>query len=169
MKRLNLLLCISERRVNNLVEILVHDVCYDQAIVNCIKTTKVDELIFRGSCEEVDLIVIAPDNLRVGSNQRPARGSREEALSAVRLIKKQRLVPIIAVGVSPDEKLSLLEAGADSAFGGLFDQEAFKAEVRRELGLPEKVEIPSTSYNRWSMAGLWIRGLQWLSQTKVKV
>jgi hypothetical protein len=169
MNRLNLLLGISERRISNLIEILVHDVCFDQATVNSIKTSRVDELIFRGSCDETDLIVMAPDNLLVGSNQRPARGSMAEALSAIRLIKSQRMVPLITVAVSPEQELPLLEAGADSAFASFFDQEAFKTEVRRVMRLPEKVEIPAASYSRWSMAGLWMRGLHWLNQSKIKV
>src|SRR6266496_1403840 len=138
MKTINLLLGNSDRRINNLLEVAVRDVCYDLAVVECFRTVRLDDLTQRGCCEEHDLIFIAPEHLFAGPVRKKSRDPIEEAVRAIRAIKEHRSVPIIGVAVPAEHELRVLMAGADNVFGVLFNDEALKAEVRRVLQLAEQ-------------------------------
>ena len=158
MKTINLLLGNSDRRINNQVEVAVRDVCYDQAVVECFKTAQLDDFIQRGSVEEFDLIIIAPEHLRPGPVRRNSRDAIAEAVRAICTIKEHRQVPIIGVAVPAEHELRMLMAGADNVFGVLFNDEVLKSEVRRVLGLTEQAEEPAPS-SRPSLTGVLMRSL----------
>jgi len=143
MKTINLLLGNSDRRINNLVEVAVRDVCYDLAVVECHRTARLDELTQRGSCGDFDLIIIAPGHLVLGLVRRNPRDPIEEAVRAIRTIKEHRAVPILGVAVPAEHELRVLMAGAENVFGAFFNVEVMKSEVRRVLNLAEKVEEPA--------------------------
>src|SRR5438067_12805136 len=133
MRTINLLLGNSDKRSNNLIEVAVRDVCYDLAVVECFKTTRLDEFTMRGCCEDFDLLILSPDHVSPGRAGKGPRNSVEESVRAITTIKEARPAPIIAVAVPAEHELRLLMAGADNAFGVLFNEDALKCEVRRVL------------------------------------
>ncbi len=145
MKTVNLLLGNSDRRINNLLEIAVRDACYNQAVVECFRTSRVDELLRLSSLRRFDLIFIAPENLKPSPSRRPPFVSVAEVIRTMRSIRAFCSTPMIAVAVPEEDELSLLEAGAENTFPLFFDGEALKAEVRRVLRLVEPVEEPEAS------------------------
>ncbi len=155
MKTVNLLIASSNRRINNLVEAAVHDVCYDQAVVQCIRVSGVDELLRASTCNWLDLIMVAPDALIPAQNRR-ARVTVEQTAKAIRVLKSQNSTPVLALEVAPENHLALLEAGADNAFAFPVDSEALKTEVRRLLSLAEQAEPAAPG--GWSLFLGFLRG-----------
>jgi len=162
MKTLNVLLCHSDRRVNNLIEVLVRDVCYNQAVVNCVRSTQVEDFIIQARERECDLVIVAPDDLLPAGGRRVPRGSISEAIRAVREIRERRAVPIIAVGISVEFELALLEAGVDRVLDLPFNCDKLKSEVREVLNLAEWVE-PAAAPERWPLFGALMRGVHRLT------
>ena len=162
MNNVHALLANSDRRLNNLIEVAVRDVCYDHALVECAKTDRLADLLHRGCIDNFNLIFVAPDHVLAGPQKRPVRASFASVLDVIQKIKAHRSVPIIAVGVGPREELPLLETGVDNVFGIVFERDELRAEVKRALNLTEEVEHPSPS--RWSFAAGLLRGLQKLRQ-----
>ena len=161
MRKVNLLLGNSDRRLNNIIEVGVHDVCYNQAVVDCVRTSRIDEFLRHGCREGFDLIIVAPENLTADPSRRCAPVSLREVLGGLEIIRSKRSTPILAVAVQPEDELRLLEAGAENAFGLLFDPEPLKSEVRRILQLAVVgEEIPAP---RWSLAGALLSGWQRLT------
>src|SRR6266700_1580840 len=126
-KTVSVLLANSDRRLNNLIEVAVRNVCYDQLHVECATTWRLDELLHRACLSEFRLIFVAPDHLVSGPSPRGTQVRIADAARVIRTIKHQRTVPIIAVGVSPQDEPALLEAGADHVFGILFDRDTLGA------------------------------------------
>src|SRR2546423_8305628 len=83
MKRLNVLLCNSDRRVNNLIEVLVRDVCYNQAVVNCTRSAQVEDFIILAREKECDLVILAPNDLLAAGGRPLHRASLGEAIRAI--------------------------------------------------------------------------------------
>ena len=163
-KTVSVLLANSDRRLNNLIEVAVRNVCFDQLHVECSTTWRLDELLHRGCLREFGLIFVAPDHLVSGPSPREGQIHLSDATRVIRTIKHQRAVPIIAVGVNPQDEPALLEAGADRVFGILFDRDALGAQVRTVLNLRDEVsEEPEST--RWSFATGLLRGWQRLRQT----
>jgi DNA-binding response OmpR family regulator len=162
MKTLNVLLCNSDRRVANLIEALVRDVCYNQAVVNCTRSAQVEDFIIQARERECDLIIVAPDDLLLAGGRRVPRGSISEAVRAVREIRERRGMPIIAVGISAEFEVALLEAGVDRVMEIPFNCDKLKSAVRQVLNLPEWVEPPAVP-ERWSLTGALMRTLQRLT------
>ena len=143
MKTLYMLLANSDRRLNNLVEVAVRDVCYDQAVVECFHIRRVNDFAARGSCENHDLIVVAPEHLLQDALPKSNRDPIEKAVRTISRVKAHRQVPILAIGVSPENELRMLMAGADHVFGIIFNEEVFKAEVRRVLNISQPTAEPT--------------------------
>ena len=165
MKSVHVLLANSDRRLNNLIEVAVRDVCYNQLEVECANTVRLDELLRSGRLGGFGLIFVAPTHLVSGPGRRAASVSLDEAARAIRTIKDHWPVPIIAVGVQPQDEMPLLETGADKVFGILFDRDEFRSEVRRVLNLSEPATEAESEPSRWSFATGLLRGLQKLRQT----
>ena len=161
MKNLSLLLANSDRRINNIVEAVVHDVCYNQAVVHPRRTSRVDELLHLGSRDEFDLVIVAPDHLLAEPSRRVSYVSVSEVARAIRRIKERSCSPILAVAVADGDEMQMLEAGAESTFGPLFDPELLKSAVRDVLRMPE-LGAQSVS-GLWSFADALVRGWQKLS------
>jgi len=161
MHTLNLLLANSDRRVANLIESLVRDVCGDRSILHCTRTVRVDELTEEGCREPFDLIILSPEHLAPGPERPAARISMREAVTAIRTIKNFRTVPIIATAVSGNNELALCEAGADLVLGLPFSCEELKSGVRRFAPIPE--EAPAIQES--PLAAGWRRTLQRLAGT----
>ena len=157
-KTVNLLLAGSDRRVNNIVEAVVRDVCYEQAMVECTRASSVDEFLRHSGSEWLDLIMVAPDSLLPSPHRRGSRVTMAQTAEAIRSIKSQRSTPVLALDVAPESQIALLEAGLDNAFAFPLDADALKVEVRRLLNLSERVE-PATP-EKWSFAGSFLRGWQ---------
>jgi hypothetical protein len=162
MNTVHVLLANSNRRLNNLVEVALRDACYEQVSVECATIDRLADLHHRGCVDNFGLIVVAPDHLLTGPPKRTSHVSIEEVVGVIRTIKAQRSVPIIAVGIRPDEELPLLEAGVDNVFGIVFAREELRTEVRRVLNLSEQLEEAAPS--RWSFAAGFLRGLEKLRQ-----
>lgn len=164
MNTVRILLANSDRRSNNLIEVALRDVCFEQAHVDCYTTTRLDEVLHRGCLGEFQLIILSPDNLVTGPPQRAARCTMDEAVAAIRTLKIRCPVPVIAVGVRPLSELAMLEAGADAVFGILFDRDKLRAELRRVLHMPEPVQAQPEA-NRWSFGAGLFRSFQKLRQS----
>ena len=159
MKTLNVLLCNSDRRVNNLIEVLVRDVCYNQAVINCARM--VEDFIIQARERECDLIILTPDELAPVRGQRVPRGSMAEAIRAIRQIRERRVMPIIATVSCSEHESVLLEAGVDCVMDLPFNCDKFKSTVRQCLNLSEWVEPAAPA--RWSLTAALMRGLQRLT------
>jgi DNA-binding response OmpR family regulator len=163
MKTVNVLLCYSDRRVSNLIEVLVRDVCYNQAVVHCTRTVRVEDFIIQARERECDLIILAPDELLPSQGQRAPRGSIALALRAIREIRQRRTMPIIATSVPAEQESLLLEAGVDRVLELPFNCDKLKSVVREALNFSEWVEpVPAEP---WSLAGALMRGFHRLTQT----
>jgi hypothetical protein len=158
MNTVYVLIANSDRRMNNLIEVAVRDVCYEQLLVECSITGRLDEALHRGCVENVGLIFLAPNHVVIGPPQRAVAASLNDATRCIQTIKRRRSVLIMAVGVRSDNELELLEAGADSVFGILFDRDKLRFEIRRGLGLQEQLQ-ESEPPSRWSIANSIFRGL----------
>ncbi len=163
MNTVKVLIANSDRRMNNLVEVAVRDVCYEQRLVECSITGRLDELLHRGCVEKPGLIFLAPNHVVIGPERRASSASLEDAARCIRTIKSRHSAPIIAIGVRQDNEQALLEAGADTVFGILFDRDKLRSEIRRGLALPEQFTEAETT-NRWSLTTGLLRGLQKLRQ-----
>ncbi len=161
MKTLNVLLCHSDRRVNNLIEVLLRDVCYNQAVVNCARTVRVEDFIIQARERECDLIIVSPDDLLTAGGRRVPRGSISEAVRAVHEIRERRGMPIIAIGICVEFELALLEAGVDRVLDLPFNCDKLKSAVREVLNLAEWVEPAAPE--RWSLTGALMRSFHRLT------
>jgi len=159
MEKINLLVANSERGLSNLIESVVLDACYNQAVVECTRISRGDELVKLGCSGVFQLIVVAANNLLAGPGLRSSSISADEAAGAIRSIRERTTTPVIAVSVFPENEPALLEAGAECVVRLPFQAEKLKAEVRRVLQLPELVEEP-VQPTRWSLSDLVWRGLQ---------
>ena len=162
MKSVYVLLANSNRRTNNLIEVAIRDACYEQVHIECLTTNQLDEVLHRGSSDEVELIFLASDNLVSGPPRHASHCSPADVSRAIRALKKMRSVCIMAVGVLPQDEPLLLEAGADKVFGLLLDRGDVRTEVRRALNLLEPVA--EVEGGRWSLGAGLLRGLQKLRQ-----
>ena len=157
MNTFNLLLGNSDRRINNLIEVCVRDVCYNYAVVECFRTSRIDELVRLGSRPVFHLIIVAPANLNPEPSRRTASVDMAEVIRAIRMIKFKTGTPILGVAVPQEEEVRVLEAGAENTFPILFDQETFKAEIRRILRVPEQVETVEEEPVRASKVSSFLR------------
>jgi hypothetical protein len=163
MKKIHLLLGSSDRRISNLIEIAVRDACYGQGVVECYRSSQLDDFTQRGCIEEHDLIIFTPGHLLPGLVRKKPRDVVEEAVSTIQSIKEHRQAPLIAIGVSQDNELRLLMAGAENVFPILFNEDALKGEVRRVLGMAEPSTAEETSTPRRSTsswAEIFAKGLE---------
>ena len=161
MKGFYLLLAGADRRAGNLIEVLVRDVCFTHAVVECTRTGRVDDFIRLGRDREFDLIILAADHLLPAPGQRSGESCFLEALRGLRTIREARSVPIVAVNAAPEQQESLIEAGADGAVGIPINYDLLKSEVRRVLRMPEPTEVVAPpAEGKLSFFGLIMRGLQ---------
>src|SRR5260370_36782499 len=106
-KTVSVLLANSDRRLNNLIEVAVRNVCYDQLHVECSTTWRLDELLHRGCLSEFGLIFVAPDHLVSGPSPHAAQIRIPDAVRVIRTIRLHRAGPIIPVGVTPQDEPAL--------------------------------------------------------------
>ncbi|HWX20281.1 MAG TPA: hypothetical protein VN578_10305 [Candidatus Binatia bacterium] len=160
MRTVNLLLGVSERRLNNLIEALVLDVCYNQAAIACTRATRADEFSRQGCSPGFHLIIVSPDNLLPAPSRRGSRVAIEDAVDALRTIKNRCGTAVIALSASEDEDASLWEAGSDSVLRLPLNREQLKSEVCRLLGISELAEEPAREelVSRWSLSEALSRG-----------
>src|SRR5262245_30966387 len=97
MNTVNVLLGNSDRRINNLLEVAVRDVCYNLAVIECYQTSRIDELLRVGSTGRFGLIFIAPQHLKPEPSRRPQVVSMGEVLRGIQTLRNQCTTPIIAV------------------------------------------------------------------------
>jgi hypothetical protein len=157
MDTIKLLLAHADRRVTNLIEVAVLDVCYDQAAVQSTRTSRLDDFIRQGSLWDFDLIVVGAENLFADRNQQTWAGA-EQVAQAIRTIRSQSSVPIIAIAQGTKSHDALLEAGAHTVLGFPFSSDRLKSEVRPLLDLNGLVEAGET--DRWSAFGSLFKNLQ---------
>ena len=160
MNTIHLLLGSSDRRTANRIEVAVRDACYGQGVVEVYRSSRLDDFTQRGCIEGHDLIIFTPDYLLPGLVRKKPRDVIEEAVRAIESIKEHRQVPIIVIGISDDDQLRLLMAGADNTFPLLFNEDVLKGELRRVLELAEPAQSGDTatlrrSTSSWS--GLFAR------------
>jgi DNA-binding response OmpR family regulator len=159
MDRINLLLADADRRARNLVESVVHDACYNQAVLECARTARVDELAYEAWSYEFQLVILSADTLLPEPSRRRASWvGLDEIVLAVRNIKSHRVTSVIVTGATPEDEYLLLEAGADAVLLRPLVPETLKREVRRVLGLAEVHEEARPA--RSTFGGLLARGFQ---------
>ena len=153
MKTLHVVLGNTDRAANNRIEAMLHDVCFERAVIECARTARSDEMVRLACCQWMDLVVFAPDNLLPTPGLRRGSGPFAEALRTAAVIRSESQVPMIAIGVSEHNKLELLEAGVNLALGIPFPAEAFRREAESLLNLPSTetlvIENLSPSAPRW--------------------
>src|SRR5690349_20099908 len=104
MKNLNLLLANPDRRVNTLIEVMIRDLCYNHAIVNIIRVSRLDEFVDLASRHDFDLAIVAPESLLPPPKFAASPRVFPAALRQVREIKNHRVLPMLAIAVSaPNE------------------------------------------------------------------
>ena len=157
MDTIKLLLAHADRRVTNLIEVAILDVCYDQAAVKSTRTTRLDEFVRQGSLWDFDLIVVGAENLYADRTQK-SWASSEDVVKAIQTIRTQSSAPIIALSLNAKSQEALLEAGAHSVLRFPINCDQLKSEVRPLLDLNGVVEAEEP--NRWSALGFVFKGLQ---------
>ena len=158
MNTIRLLLATFERRTNNLVEVVARDACFGQAVVNCVRTSRIDELFSLATRHDFDVIIVAPDHLVPEPSRKTSHVAIEESLRTIQRIKNQTGTPVIAVCVPQGFEIAAIEAGAEIALGLFFKAEALEAEIRRVLNLSQPVQ--AAPQIRVSLAGAFWRALQ---------
>ncbi len=158
MDKIRVLLANSERGLSNLIDSLILDACYNQAIVETTRISRGDELVKLGISGGFQLVVVAGDNLLAGPGLRSSSVSVEQAANAIRLIRERTATPVIGVAALPASEGQLLEAGVESVVRLPFETDKLKEEVRRALRLPEPVAEPEPT--RGSFVELLWRGLE---------
>ena len=155
MRKVNLLIANSERRLTNLIESLVLDACYEQAFVDPTRIERADELVKLATSSAYQLIIVAADNLTPGPGLRRSWVSEKEAVHAIAAIHERDRVPIIAVAVNPEDELPLLQAGAESVIRLPYQDAKLKlqSEVRRLLNLAEPAQAVEVAAPRRSSFG----------------
>jgi DNA-binding response OmpR family regulator len=161
MKTLNLLLGHSDRRICNLIEVMVLDVCYNRASVRTTRANRIDELAHKACREEFDFMIVAPDTLLPAPGLEPSPLRIIEAVRQIRKVRSPRKMPIIAVAVSPEREFPLTNAGADCVLGLPFHPEELKAAVELRLNLP--AARPEHTPAADSFAAVLMRGFQRLT------
>jgi len=147
MKTLHVALGNTDRAVNNRIEAILHDVCFDRALIECARTARTDELVRLACCQWMNLVIFAPDNLLPMTGQKAPARPFAEALRTARVIRSETQVPMIAIGVSEHDKLDLLEAGVNLALGIPFPAEAFRREAEALLNLPPTESLATDELN----------------------
>jgi len=155
MRKVNLLIANSERRLTNLIESLVLDACYEQAFVEPTRIERADELVKLATTCAYQLVIVAADNLTPGPGLRRSWVSGTEAVRAIAAIHERDRVPIIAVAVAPKDELPLLQAGAESVIRLPYQEAKLKlqSEVRRVLNLAEHAQAVEVAGPRRSSLG----------------
>jgi DNA-binding response OmpR family regulator len=161
MKTLNLLIGHSDRRICNLIEVMVLDVCYNRASVKTTRANRIDELAHKACREEFDLMVLAPDSLLPAPGLEPCPERIIEAVRQIRKVRAPRKMPILAISVTPEREFPLAHAGADCVLGLPFHPEELKAAVELRLNLP--AARPEHSRGETSFATAFVRGFQRLT------
>ena len=161
---IHVLLGNSDRRLNNLIEVAVRDVCYGHAQAECIVSNRLDDMLHRGCRDNFDLLVIAPLHLVSGPVSHASQVSMHETREVIQSIKATRNIPIIVIGVGPQEDQLFLEAGADQTFGCLIDRDHLRVTLRHLLNLAEPVE-EEPGASRWSFGAGLFRAFQKLGQS----
>lgn len=161
MKTLNLLIGNFDRRISNLIEVMVLDVCYNRASVETTRTARLDELAHKACREEFDLMIFAPDSLLPAPGLAASSGRIIDAIRQVRQVRTPRKMPMIAIAVSPELELDLSNAGVDCVLGLPFHPEELKAAIQLRLNLP--AARPEHAYEGDSFAAALIRGFQRLT------
>jgi hypothetical protein len=142
MKTLHVVLGNTDRTANNRIETILHDVCFERAVIKWSRTARSDELVRLACCQWTNLVLFAPDNLLPTPGLKRAGGPFAEALRTASLIRSESLVPMVAIGVSEQNKLELLEAGVNLALGIPFPGDAFRREAESLLNLPPTETTP---------------------------
>src|SRR5437867_2513575 len=109
MKSLNLLLGSSDRRVSNLIEVMIRDVCYNRAVVNFVRMMRIDQFIYQARQQDFDLIIVAPDSLLPAPRQAISPRLVAEGIRQIRTVRVQS-TPIIAIAVPAENEAALTEA-----------------------------------------------------------
>lgn len=160
MDRINLLLANADRRTRNLVESVVHDACYNQAVLECARTGRVDELAYEAWSYDFQLVILAADTLQPEPSRRGVSWvDLEEILLAIRNIKSHRKTAVIVTGATPENEYLLLESGADAVLLKPLVSDTLKHEIQRVLGLAQ-VQEEQAEPARSSLGGFLLRGLQ---------
>jgi hypothetical protein len=163
MHTINLLIANSNFRVTNMIEALVRGVCTRETSLHSSRVSGVDEFLTLAVRDELDLIIVNPENLsRTAQSVRPLVSVRE-AENAIRSIKTLRSAPIIAVAVSPEHELALSEAGADLVLGLPFNCGDLKSAIARLIILPESQS--SSTVVRPSFVSAFFRGVEQLTRS----
>jgi hypothetical protein len=161
MKNVQLLLASSNRNVSIQLEAMVLDVCYNQAVVHCTRTGRVDELVAFGCREGFDLILVASNNLFSPRARGAGWAGIDEVTRAVGIIHGEQSTPIIAVGAPAEHEFLLLESGARSVHGFPLNASELKPEFRRVLDVREELLLDRDEAlkNRWSFSRLFSHSL----------
>ncbi len=161
MKTVQLLLGSSNRNVSVELEAMVLDVCYNQAVVHCTRTGRVDELVAFGCRDGFDLILVASNNLFSVRNRGAGWAGIDEVTRAVSIIHGERSTPIIAVGAPAEHEFLLMESGAHSVHGFPLNAGELKPEFREVLRVSPDALLDRDEAlpNRWSFSRLLSRPL----------
>jgi hypothetical protein len=157
MEKIKLLLAHSDRRVTNQIEVSVLDVCFDRAVVQSTRISRLDEFVHQGGLWDYDLIIVGGEHLFRDKTQQ-SWASVDEVVKGIETIRAQSSNPIVVLAKSSVDSEALLAAGADAVLSSPFDPEDLKTELRALLDLSDVVEIEHSG--RWSGIGSLFRGFQ---------
>jgi hypothetical protein len=154
MDNINVLLVNADRRINNLIESAVLDVCYNRGLAHFTRTTELAEFVRLAPSEGFSLMVLVVEHTFLVQKAPQKLAGIEEVVDAIASVHR-RFAPLMVVSTSDENKKRLLEAGADCMMKFPFNRESLKLEFRRILKLPEVKEEPANE--AWSQTGLWLR------------
>jgi len=165
MDTVKLLLASCERSVSNSIEVVVRDVCYEQAVVSCARVMSDREFARQGSWKGFDLMIVTVNALLPSEGQTGSRADIDAVSHSIRDIKEKHKTPIIAVGVPMEYDAALLEAGADFALAGPLNAEELRPAVAQALGIDIHVANNDQAHSPFASIGeALIRGFQRLTE-----
>ena len=138
MHTINLLIGNNDRRISNLVEALVLDICYERVAVDTYRTAQLIDFARRAASGRYDLAILAPGHLDRDSALK-SEVTTEGVISAMTDVKKRADIPLVAINTSGEIVEPLLEVGLDAVLTAPFDADALRFELRRILRIPERV------------------------------
>jgi hypothetical protein len=163
MKTLNVLLAGSDRRLNNLIEATLLDVCFGQAIPSFVRVARVDEFVRQASWDGWGLIVVAADELLPRTGRSGSSITIQEAITAIGGVRSRHLSPMIAVRINAAHHAEVLQAGADQVIGVPANLDLLREHARQLLHLSPPAPEPREASRFGWLSGL-ARGFQRLAQ-----
>ena len=139
MQTIHVLLGNCEGLLSDYLEALLNEVYGPCAVVQCTRTSWLEEFQRHCRTRSFDLLVLIPSNLRCEDGKTAALNRTAAVVGLIRSLKSRRSPPLLALAVANQrayEEPLFLDAGVDLVLGLPFTAAAMKWAFRRLLCAP---------------------------------